>query len=222
MILLVLTNPAMLSDAVFLTQKGLRLCAWDQIRFRQTFPIRVLQVLLVERVESARALFFQFLLSQFFELNAEDVLDLSFLPLLFSQSWYIICRPFFLVFIERKGVNELTSQDCIFCKIVHGEIDAKKVYEDDDVLAFEDVSPQAPVHILVIPKKHISSLLDFEPEDEKLAGQLLLTIKTIAKQLNLDEKGFRVVNNIGQDGGQSVFHIHFHILGGRSLTWPPG
>lgn len=116
----------------------------------------------------------------------------------------------------------MTTEDCIFCKIVRGELDAKKVYEDDDVLAFEDISPQAPVHILVIPKKHISSLLAFEPEDEKLIAKIIFRIQELAKRLNLAEKGFRVVNNIGEDGGQSVFHIHFHLLGGRRLTWPPG
>lgn len=126
------------------------------------------------------------------------------------------------MFIDQKGVSSLTTEDCIFCKIVRGELDAKKVYEDDDVLAFEDISPQAPVHILVIPKKHISSLLAFEPEDEKLIAKIIFRIQELAKRLNLAEKGFRVVNNIGEDGGQSVFHIHFHLLGGRRLTWPPG
>lgn len=126
------------------------------------------------------------------------------------------------MFIDQKGVSSLTTEDCIFCKIVRGELDAKKVYEDDDVLAFEDISPQAPVHILVIPKKHISSLLAFEPEDEKLIAKIIFRIQELAKRLNLAEKGFRVVNNIGQDGGQSVFHIHFHLLGGRRLNWPPG
>ena len=126
------------------------------------------------------------------------------------------------MFIDQKGVSSLTTEDCIFCKIVRGELDAKKVYEDDDVLAFEDISPQAPVHILVIPKKHISSLLAFEPEDEKLIAKIIFRIQELAKRLNLAEKGFRVVNNIGKDGGQSVFHIHFHLLGGRRLNWPPG
>ena len=129
---------------------------------------------------------------------------------------------FFGVYFTKRSEKNLARDDCIFCKIVQGELDAKKVYEDDDILAFEDVSPQAPVHVLVIPKKHISSLLALQPEDEKLAANLLFRIQEIAKQLQLDEKGFRVVNNIGEDGGQSVFHIHFHILGGRSLTWPPG
>lgn len=116
----------------------------------------------------------------------------------------------------------MSAKDCIFCKIVQGEVDTKKVYEDDHVMAFEDISPQAPVHVLVIPKKHIPSLLELQPEDEKLAAQLLLSVKKIAKQFNLEEKGFRVVNNIGEDGGQTVFHIHFHLLGGRNLIWPPG
>ncbi len=121
-----------------------------------------------------------------------------------------------------KGVKSLTAKDCIFCQIAQGKMDAKKVYEDEHVLAFEDISPQAPIHLLVIPKKHISSLLELQPEDEKLVAHLLLSMKKIARQFNLEEKGFRVVNNIGEDGGQTVFHIHFHLLGGRNLTWPPG
>lgn len=116
----------------------------------------------------------------------------------------------------------MTAKDCIFCQIAQGKMDAKKVYEDEHVLAFEDISPQAPIHLLVIPKKHISSLLELQPEDEKLVAHLLLSMKKIARQFNLEEKGFRVVNNIGEDGGQTVFHIHFHLLGGRNLTWPPG
>lgn len=123
----------------------------------------------------------------------------------------------------KKGeYRTMSGEECIFCKIVAGEIPAKKVYEDEEILAFEDVSPQAPVHILVIPKKHISSLLALEPEDEKLAATFLYRIQDIAKKLNLDEAGFRVVNNIGKQGGQTVFHIHFHVLGGRELGWPPG
>ena len=116
----------------------------------------------------------------------------------------------------------MSGEECIFCKIVAGDIPAKKVYEDEEILAFEDVAPQAPVHILVIPKKHISSLLTLEPEDKKLAANFLYRIQKIAKQLGLDEAGFRVVNNIGEQGGQTVFHIHFHVLGGRNLGWPPG
>lgn len=112
--------------------------------------------------------------------------------------------------------------NCIFCQIVEGKIPSEKVYEDDDILAFRDLYPAAPVHVLVIPKKHISSLLEFQEEDQALAGKILLGIQKVARQLGLDENGFRVVNNTGSDGGQTVFHIHFHLLGGRALQWPPG
>jgi histidine triad (HIT) family protein len=111
-------------------------------------------------------------------------------------------------------------QDCIFCQIVEGKIPSRKVYEDEDLVAFHDISPVAPTHVLVIPKRHVSSLMELE--DEQLAGRILLGIRKIARQLELDEKGFRVVNNMGSDGGQTVFHIHFHLIGGRQLTWPPG
>ena len=108
-------------------------------------------------------------------------------------------------------------EDCIFCKIVKGEIPSSKVYEDEDILAFKDINPVTPVHILVIPKKHIESLNDIEAEDEKLLGKIFLTIKKIAKEQGIAEKGYRVVNNCGEDGGQEVKHLHFHILGGKKL-----
>jgi histidine triad (HIT) family protein len=112
--------------------------------------------------------------------------------------------------------------DCIFCQIVSGKIPSKKVYEDEYLFAFRDINPVAPEHVLVIPKRHITSLNHLEETDEALAGKILLGIKKIANQLGLAESGYRVVNNIGQDGGQTVFHIHFHLLGGRQLAWPPG
>ncbi len=108
-------------------------------------------------------------------------------------------------------------EDCIFCKIAKGEIPSSKVYEDEDILAFKDINPVTPVHILVIPKKHIESLNNVEPEDEKLLGKIILTIKNIAKEQEISEKGYRVVNNCGEDGGQEVKHLHFHILGGKKL-----
>ena len=108
-------------------------------------------------------------------------------------------------------------EDCIFCKIVKGEIPSSKVYEDEDILAFKDINPVTPVHILVIPKKHIESLNDIEAKDEKLLGKIFLTIKKIAKEQGIAEKGYRVVNNCGEDGGQEVKHLHFHILGGKKL-----
>ncbi|SEN04331.1 histidine triad nucleotide-binding protein [Lihuaxuella thermophila] len=112
--------------------------------------------------------------------------------------------------------------NCIFCQIVEGKIPSEKVYEDEDLLAFRDINPVAPVHVLIIPKKHISSLLELTEEDQPLAGKILHAAQKIARQLGLAEKGFRVVNNVGEEGGQTVFHIHFHLLGGRQLTWPPG
>ena len=113
--------------------------------------------------------------------------------------------------------------DCIFCKIAHGEIPSTKVYEDDTVLAFRDLDPQAPEHVLVIPKKHLSSVLDFDAEDRELAAHILTdVVPTLARMLGIDAGGFRLVTNTGADGGQTVGHLHFHLLGGRSLTWPPG
>lgn len=112
--------------------------------------------------------------------------------------------------------------DTIFGKIIRKEIPAKIVYEDECCLAFHDVSPQAPVHVLVIPKKPIVSLEQLEDEDAPLLGHLWLTIQKVARQLELAESGYRVVVNCGKDGGQSVVHLHFHILGGRALKWPPG
>jgi histidine triad (HIT) family protein len=110
--------------------------------------------------------------------------------------------------------------DCLFCKIVAGEIPADKVYEDDFVLAFNDIDPQAPTHILIIPKIHISSTND--AKDENLMGKLIITAKNLARDLGFSENGYRLVINCGDDGGQAVGHIHLHLLAGRSLTWPPG
>ena len=110
--------------------------------------------------------------------------------------------------------------DCVFCKIVDGEIPSDTIYENEHIIAFNDLDPQAPIHFLVIPKKHITSLATLDEEDSKLIGQIMLAIKNIANQQGLE--GYRVVTNIGEDGGQSVPHLHFHVLGGRSLNWPPG
>jgi len=112
--------------------------------------------------------------------------------------------------------------DCIFCKIVKGDIPAQKVYEDDEMLAFHDINPVSPVHCLVIPKKHIGSLMELEAEDVPLAGRLLNKAQELAKELNCGEKGARFVINAGKDGGQTVDHLHIHVLGGRRLSWPPG
>lgn len=111
--------------------------------------------------------------------------------------------------------------DCIFCKIANKEIPSKVVYEDERILVFHDLEPQAPVHVLIIPKKHISSLDDVKTEDEELLGYLLSKVKDIARSLEL-ENGYRLVNNCGEDGYQTVKHLHFHLLGKRKMTWPPG
>ena len=108
-------------------------------------------------------------------------------------------------------------EDCIFCKIIKGQIPSTIVYEDSDIIAFRDVDPQAPVHILVIPKKHISSLIDLKEEDELLIGKIYTVINKIAKKEEINEDGFRVIVNCGEDGGQEVKHLHFHILGGKKL-----
>jgi len=106
--------------------------------------------------------------------------------------------------------------NCLFCKIIKGEIPSNKVYEDDEILAFKDINPVAPVHILVIPKKHISCAKDIKVEDEALIGKMFTVINKIAIDLKL-ENGFRIVNNCGEDGGQEVMHLHFHLLGGKKL-----
>lgn len=108
-------------------------------------------------------------------------------------------------------------EDCIFCKIIKGEIPSKKVYEDDEVLAFYDINPIAKIHILVIPKKHINSLLELKGEDKELLYHIFEKINEITKIVGIDETGFRVVSNVGKDGGQAVKHLHFHILGGEKL-----
>jgi len=111
--------------------------------------------------------------------------------------------------------------ECLFCKIVRGEIPSKKVYEDERVLAFQDVNPTAPVHILVIPKEHVTSLADLKDEQLELIGYLHGIMRNLAKELGLLD-GYRIVNNCGEDGGQTVKHLHFHLLGGKKLAWPAG
>ncbi len=111
---------------------------------------------------------------------------------------------------------------CIFCEIVAGRIPARRAHEDDRILAFHDAHPQAPTHVLLVPRKHIASLLDLTAEDDALIGHLVRTARDLARQLGLAERGFRLVFNAGSDAGYSVFHIHLHLLGGRALGWPPG
>jgi histidine triad (HIT) family protein len=124
-------------------------------------------------------------------------------------------------FIKVKGAYKM-SEDCVFCKMVRGEIPVNKVYEDDDVFAFTDIDPQSPVHILVIPKKHMESLACINEDDVKLLGRIQLAISKIAKMYPESKNGFRVVANAGADAGQTVFHLHYHLLCGRKFTWPPG
>jgi histidine triad (HIT) family protein len=112
--------------------------------------------------------------------------------------------------------------ECLFCRIIQGNIPAKIVYQDEYTLAFDDINPQAPVHSLVIPKRHVPSVHEIEEADQALLGQLLTTCNRVAKDKGLSERGFRLVVNTGHDGGQTVSHVHFHVLGGRHLGWPPG
>lgn len=112
--------------------------------------------------------------------------------------------------------------DCLFCKIINGEIPSNKVYEDDLVYAFRDIEPQAPVHILIIPKEHIASANELNDENCAIVGHIFSVAAKIAKSEGIAEGGYRIVNNCGENGGQTVGHLHFHMLGGRSLQWPPG
>ena len=111
---------------------------------------------------------------------------------------------------------------CIFCRIVRKEIPATIVFEDKEILAFEDAKPQAPVHILIVPKNHIEKTSDLSSADMHMIGELILTAKDIAKQRSIQESGYRIVLNCNRDAGQEVFHIHLHLLGGRKFSWPPG
>ena len=111
---------------------------------------------------------------------------------------------------------------CIFCEIVAGRIPARTVASDDQLMAFHDVNPQAPTHVLVIPRRHITSLTDLEPGDDELMGAMVRKARDIARELGLAERGFRLAFNCGEDAGYSVHHIHLHLLGGRPLGWPPG
>jgi histidine triad (HIT) family protein len=112
--------------------------------------------------------------------------------------------------------------DCLFCRIAKREIPASIVYEDDHVLAFNDINPQAATHVLVVPKRHIASLNDLQPGDDQIVGEIVRRAAAIAKERGLAERGFRTVFNTNREAGQTVFHIHLHLLAGRGLTWPPG
>lgn len=112
--------------------------------------------------------------------------------------------------------------DCLFCRIVNREIPASIVYEDEHVLAFDDINPQAATHVLVVPKQHIASLNDLQPDDDRIVGEIVRRAAAIAKTRGIAERGFRAVFNTNREAGQTVFHIHLHLLGGRAMTWPPG
>ncbi len=111
---------------------------------------------------------------------------------------------------------------CLFCSIVAGTVPCKEVYSDDEVLAFRDINPQAPVHILVIPKRHLGSLVDLTDDDQAVMGRLITVASRLAADLGVADKGYRCVVNCGDDGGQAVHHVHLHLLAGRQMTWPPG
>jgi len=112
--------------------------------------------------------------------------------------------------------------ECIFCKIVDGQIPADLIYQDDSIVAFRDINSQAPTHVLIIPKKHIEKISDLNEEDAGLVGKMVLVAKKIAEDEGVSESGFRLVFNNNKDAGQEVFHIHLHLLGGRKFSWPPG
>ena len=116
----------------------------------------------------------------------------------------------------------MAEQDCLFCRILDGEIPADIIHESESTVAFRDLNPQAPTHVLIIPRRHIATINDIEPDDEELIGSLYSAAKQVARQEGLTEDGYRVVMNCGEGAGQSVFHLHLHLLGGRPLNWPPG
>ena len=112
--------------------------------------------------------------------------------------------------------------DCLFCKIIAGEIPGHLVHEDRHVVAFKDINPQAPLHLLIVPRRHIATLNDLAPDDDALVGEMIRSAAILAKQQGLEERGYRTVFNCNADAGQTVFHIHLHLLGGRPMAWPPG
>ena len=112
--------------------------------------------------------------------------------------------------------------DCLFCRIINREIPATIVYEDDRIVAFNDINPQAPMHLLVVPRKHIATLNDLTPDDDQLAGEIVRRAAAIAKERGLANGGYRTVFNTNREAGQTVFHIHLHLIGGRPMHWPPG
>ena len=116
----------------------------------------------------------------------------------------------------------MSANDCLFCKIVSGDIPAEIIYRDDQVLAFRDINPRAPIHVLVIPQKHVDSLASVTDEQRDIMGKIMIATREIAVAEGLSESGYRAVINVGLDGGQTISHLHLHLLGGRTLHWPPG
>ena len=116
----------------------------------------------------------------------------------------------------------MSANDCLFCKIVSGDIPAEIIYRDDQVLAFRDINPRAPIHVLVIPQKHVDSLASVTDEQRDIMGKIMIVAREIAAAEGLSESGYRAVINVGLDGGQTISHLHLHLLGGRTLHWPPG
>jgi len=121
-----------------------------------------------------------------------------------------------------KIKKEENMTDCLFCRLAAREIPTEIVFESDNIFAFKDIDPKAPYHVLIIPKKHIPTLNDIGEEEKKIMGELLLAAKQIATHLGIDETGYRTIINCNADGGQEVFHLHLHLLGGRKMAWPPG
>jgi histidine triad (HIT) family protein len=118
--------------------------------------------------------------------------------------------------------GKISENECIFCDIIEGRMPGDIIYEDDEIVAFKDINPQAPVHVLVVPRKHYPTLLDLRDEDANLIGRLILVASELARRFNIDRRGFRVVFNCNRESGQSIYHLHLHLLGGRIMTWPPG
>lgn len=116
----------------------------------------------------------------------------------------------------------MPESNCIFCRIARGELSSQIVHEDERAVAFRDVNPQAPLHLLVIPRRHVISLAELDGEEAELSAHLLRVVARVAREQGLEERGYRVVANVGEHGGQTVDHLHFHVLGGRRMTWPPG
>ena len=116
----------------------------------------------------------------------------------------------------------MRNKDCLFCKIINKEIESSIVYEDKDILAFKDIHPQAPVHILIIPKQHIEKISDLDQQKKDIVSNLILIANNLARDNKIDKQGYRLIFNCGADAGQLVFHIHLHLLGGRKMAWPPG